>query len=64
MHQMAYEALRQEDCRINQLDDFCTRNFANEFREYEVMRRNFLRSQEQSVWRANQDQTKIASNSL
>ena len=64
VNQIAYEALRQEDCRINQLDDFCSRNFAHEFREYELMRRDFMRSQQQEVWRASQDESRIVANNV
>lgn len=64
VNQIAYEALRQEDCRINQLDDFCSRNFAHEYREYELMRRDFIRSQQQDVWRMSQDETRIQTTSV
>jgi hypothetical protein len=59
VNQLAYEVLRQEDCRINQLEDFCTRNFAKEYREYELLRRDFMRSQEQTKWRASQVEASI-----
>jgi len=42
---MAYEALRKEDCR----------NFALEYREYELLRRDFMRSQTQTAWRVSAD---------
>lgn len=64
LHQLAYEVLRQEDCRINQLDDFCNRTFAKEYREYVRLRRDFMRSQQQTDWRLSQNDTKIASTSL
>jgi len=57
VNQMAYEALRKEDCRINALDDFCTRNFAREYHEYERIRRDYLRSQTQTAWRVSEDET-------
>ncbi len=60
--QIAYEVLRQEDCRINQLDDFCTRTFAREYLEYERMRRDFIRSQQQRTWRVNHDDMKLSEN--
>jgi len=60
--QMAYETLRQEDCRINELEDFCSRNFASEYREYERLRQDYLRSQDQSDWRMSQVDTKIKAN--
>ena len=45
---MAYETLRREDCRLNQLDSFCQRNFANEYAEYERLRRHFIRDAAES----------------
>ena len=41
---VAYEALRREDCRRNQLDEFCERTFANEYAEYERLRRHFVQN--------------------
>ena len=64
VNQIAYEALRQEDCRINQLDDFCTRNFAKEYHEYERLRRDFIRSQKQTSWRVSRDITSVNTESL
>lgn len=57
--QIAYEMLRQEDCKLNRLDDFCTRTFAREYLEYERLRQDFLRSQTQRAWRAEQDTTTL-----
>lgn len=57
--QIAYEMLRQEDCKLNRLDDFCTRTFAREYLEYERLRQDFLRSQSQRAWRAEQDETTL-----
>ena len=64
VNQLAYEVLSQEDCRINQLEDFCNRNFAKEYREYELIRRDFMRSQEQTVWRVNHDKGILSTASL
>ena len=64
INQLAYEVLSQEDCRINKLEDFCTRNFSREYHEYELLRRDFLRSQKQNVWRVSHDKTTISSVSL
>lgn len=61
--QIAYEVLSQEDCRINQLDDFCTRSFAHEYYEYERLRQDYLRSQDQSEWRVSLDETRLFSDS-
>lgn len=52
VNQIAYEVLRQEDCRRNQLEDFCSRNFASEYHEYERIRQDFIRSASQPQWRA------------
>lgn len=57
--QVAYEVLRQEDCRMNQLEEFCTRTFASEYLEYERMRQEYLRSQTQRTWRVQQDPTTL-----
>jgi len=54
--QIAYETLRQEDCRINQLDDFCTRTFASEYLEYTRLRRDFMRGQTQVSWRVSHEE--------
>lgn len=40
---LAYDFLRQEDCRRNDLGEFCSRTFVFEYDEYEVIRREFLR---------------------
>jgi len=52
MKRAAYQALRTEDCRLNELEDFCRRTYALEFSEYERLRQDYLRSQQQDVWRA------------
>lgn len=60
--QLAYEVLRQEDCLRNELEDFCTRTFASEYREYERIRQDFIRSVTQPQWRVDQSRlTKTAS---
>ena len=64
VNQLAYGVLRHEDCKLNQLEDFCTKNFAKEYREYERLRRDFMRSQQQSAWRANEDESNITTVSL
>lgn len=64
VNQLAYEVLRQEDCRINQLEEFCTRNFAKEYHEYELLRRDFMRSQQQADWRASLDEPSITTVSI
>ena len=43
LKRMTYETLRREDCRLNHLDQFCQRTFANEYAEYERLRRHFIR---------------------
>ncbi len=47
---IAYETLRKEDCRINELEDFCTRTFAREYKEYTRLREDFIRGEEQQAW--------------
>ena len=44
--QITYEALRAEDCRRNQLDDFCSRTYAFEYHEYRRLRQDFLHTQQ------------------
>ena len=44
--QMTYEALRADDCRRNQLEDFCARTYAFEYHEYRRLRQDFLYTQE------------------
>ena len=61
--QIAYEMLRQEDCKMNQLEVFCTRTFASEYLQYERVRQEFLRNQTQRTWRVNQDETTLRPNS-
>lgn len=39
----AYQMLRQGDCRLNQLDEFCNRNFTADYHAYERLRQDFLR---------------------
>ncbi|MBX2838696.1 MAG: hypothetical protein KTR35_17685 [Gammaproteobacteria bacterium] len=39
---IAYETLRQVDCHVNELDQFCDRSFANEYHEYERLREDYL----------------------
>jgi len=43
---MTYKALRQHDCRVNELNAFCERGFSNEYEEYERMREQFLRNED------------------
>lgn len=40
---LAYDFLRQEDCRQNDPYEFCSRTFVFEYDEYELLRREFLR---------------------
>jgi len=59
VNEMTYKVLSQEDCRINELEDFCSRNFAKEYREYELLRRNFIQSQEQTEWRVTNEDAEV-----
>ena len=54
---MTYKALRQHDCRVNELNSFCERGFAHEFSEYERIRQNFLNNDQTTHYRANLHQT-------
>ena len=47
--QITYEMLRAEDCRRNELEDFCGRTYASEYYDYVRMREDFMRSEQQSV---------------
>lgn len=49
LRQMAYETLRREDCRLNELEDFCQRNFANDYVEYERLRLGFERDRREGT---------------
>jgi len=40
---MTYKALRQQDCRMNEPNEFCERGFSAEFQEYERIRQEFIR---------------------
>ena len=53
--QIAYEVLAQEDCRRNELEKFCARGFAKEYQEYEQTRREFMRREAESPWRADSE---------
>ena len=59
MKQLAYEVLRQEDCRRNQLEVFCSRNFAREYLEYERLRQDYIRNRNQHQWRVSQSSAKL-----
>ena len=44
--QLTYEALRAEDCRRNELEDFCSRNYSFEYQEYRRVRQDFMNEPE------------------
>ena len=46
--QITYEMLRAEDCRRNELETFCERTYASEYYDYVRMRKDFMRSEQQS----------------
>ena len=56
-----YQMLRQEDCRLNQLESFCRRNFSNEYHEYERLRRAFIRESSEEAWRVSDAASAIRS---
>lgn len=43
LKQATYQALRQRDCRLNDLNDICQQNYANEYQEYARLREDFMR---------------------
>ncbi len=43
--QLTYGVLRADDCKRNELEDVCTRNFASEYRDYVNLRQQFLTTQ-------------------
>ncbi len=53
LKRFTYETLRQEDCRRNDLEVFCSRGFANEYHDYERTRREFMRKEAETdeQWR-------------
>jgi len=48
---MTYEVLRQQDCRHNELETFCSRGFAFEYQEYERLRQDYIRGQTDATLR-------------
>lgn len=53
---MTYEVLRQEDCRRNQPEEFCSRGFAFEYHEYERLRQDYIRGQTTPAsWRVSEN---------
>lgn len=42
---LTYDFLRQEDCRRNDPDSFCSRTFVFDYDDYERHRQEYLRSQ-------------------
>lgn len=57
LKRMTYEALRREDCRLNRLEEFCQRTFANDYVEYERARRHFIRDQREQATEASSGRT-------
>ena len=44
--QITYEFLRADDCRRNNLEDFCGRTYASEYHDYVRMRQDYIKSEE------------------
>lgn len=44
---MTYEALRKQDCLLNEINTFCDRSYSLEYLEYAQLRREFLREEQQ-----------------
>lgn len=54
VRQAAYEFLSAEDCRRNQVDEFCNRSYHHEFKAYEQLREEYLRGTiDPEHWRVN-----------
>ncbi len=51
----AYQVLREQDCRMNELESFCRRTYANDYHEYERQRRTFMQESRDDVWRIDGD---------
>lgn|GEM_PF-3162465 len=43
LKQATYQALRQSDCRLNQLSEVCQGNYSIDYREYTRLRQDFMR---------------------
>ena len=50
-NRVAYDFLRQEDCRRNDVDvyEFCSRTFVFEYDEYEQLRQEYIRSEQDKI---------------
>jgi len=50
---ITYDFLRQEDCRRNDVDvyEFCSRTFVFEYDEYEQLRQEYIRSEQDKIMR-------------
>jgi len=53
--QITYEMLRADDCRRNQLEDFCGRTYASDYHEYTRLRKEFIRYQQETAQRPSPD---------
>lgn len=42
LKRVTYQALRQSDCVVNQLQDVCQQSYTHDYHEYVRLRRNFL----------------------
>ena len=43
LKRVAYQAIRQGDCRLNEPDNACQANYTSEYQEYARLREDFLR---------------------
>ena len=48
LKQVAYQAIRQGDCRLNEPDNACQANYTSEYKEYARLREDFLRDANQA----------------
>lgn len=62
--QLTYEALRAEDCRRNQLEDFCGRTYAFDYHEYRRLRQDFLHAQENLQQQGSRNEVILEGSSL
>lgn len=46
---MTYEALRKQDCRLNEPASFCDRSYSLEYHEYAHLRQQFLNDEERAA---------------
>ncbi len=60
VNRLAYDFLRQEDCRRNDVDvyEFCSRTFVFEYDEYEQLRQEYIRTEAEKF--ASEEKNRLA----